>query len=203
MTRPPHDAYSNLYVSGGYNTFTREMTDSLASIWSRNSPSGENISFSGGYGQFPDSSHGQFAATSASGQFAANLTGHFPPASDYSAYAQQYGYGSQYTQWDDGLGRGGYSYLGSGVQGNAAAASRPGSDCDRILDSHHGVDNVRLAGKTLGKGTMETNNQAKSKKMSWANVASQPAKPQTTTVKSKRPGANLIFELIDLKLDLS
>lgn len=185
MTRPSHDAYSNLYVSGGYNTFTREMTDSLASIWSRNSPSGENIAFSGGYGQFPDSSRGQFAATSATGQFAANVGSHFPPASDYSAYAQQYGYGSQYTQWDDGLGRGGYSYLGTGVQGNA---SRPGSDCDRILDSHHGVDNMRLVGKTLGKGSMETNNQSKSKKMSWANVASQPAKPQTTIVKSKRPG---------------
>jgi len=188
MTRPPHDAYNNLYVSGGYNSFTRDMTDSLASIWSRNSPSGENLAFSGSYSQFPDSSQGQYAASSSSGHFGGNLAGHFPPASDYSAYAQQYGYGSQYTQWDDGLGRGGYSYLGSGVHANASSASQPNSDCDRIIDSHHGVDNLRLSGKTLGKGSVESTNSAKSKKMSWANVASQPAKPQTLTVKSKRPG---------------
>jgi len=188
MTRPPHDAYNSLYVSGGYNTFTRDMTDSLASIWSRNSPSGENVAFSGGYGQFPDSSQGQFGATSASGQFASNLGGHFPPASDYSAYAQQYGYGSQYTQWDDGVGRGSYSYLGSGVQKNASGAGLV-SDSDRVSDAHHGVDKVRLTGKTAGgKGQLEFNNQPKSKKMSWANVASQPAKPPITILKSKRPG---------------
>jgi hypothetical protein len=46
------------------------------------------------------------------------------------------------------------------------------------------VDNVRLAGKS----SIEASNQAKSKKMSWANVASQPAKLQIAAVKTKRPG---------------
>jgi hypothetical protein len=55
-------------------------------------------------------------------QFAANLSGHFAstselgmfgtPGGEYSAYGQQFGYGPQYTQWPDGSGRGGYSYLG-------------------------------------------------------------------------------------------
>jgi hypothetical protein len=164
---------------------------------SRTSPSADGVPFSGGYGQFPDTSTGQFAANSnPAGQFAANL-GHFASTSDlgmfgtpggeYSAYGQQYGYGPQYTQWPDGSGRGGYSYLG-GVQGEEVRGG--GGQRDRVTDVHQGLENMRLGGKPSKSGSGESNGyqQQASKKMSWANVASQPAKPTPLPAKAKKPG---------------
>jgi hypothetical protein len=194
------EAYNNFYYGSGYNPFAGDIRDSIAAIWSRTSPSGEGVPFSGGYGQFPDSSTGQFAANSTpAGQFAANLTGHFAstsdlgmfgtPGNEYSAYGQQYGgYGPQYTQWPDGSGRGGYSYLGGGVQGGEDL--RSAGQRDRVTDVHQGLENMKLgSGKGSKSGSGESNGyQQQPKKMSWANVASQPAKPQPLPAKAKKPG---------------
>ena len=194
------EAYNNFYYGGGYNPFAGDIRDSIAAIWSRTSPSGEGVAFSGGYGQFPDSSPGQFAANSTpAGQFAANLTGHFAsnselgmfgnPGGEYSGYGQQYGYGPQYTQWPDGSGRGGYSYLGGGVQGgeDLRSAGPPGQR-DRVTDIHQGLENMKL-GKGGKSGGGDSNGyQQQPKKMSWASVASQPAKPQPLPAKTKKPG---------------
>ncbi len=201
------EAYNNFYYGGGYNPFAGDIRDSIAAIWSRTSPSGEGVAFSGGYGQFPDSSPGQFAANSTpAGQFAANLTGHFASTSDlgmfgtpggeYSAYGQQYGYGPQYTQWPDGSGRGGYSYLGGGVQGGEDLRSAgPQGQRDRVTDVHQGLENMKLGGGGGNKGSKSSGGdsngyqqQSQPKKMSWANVASQPAKPQPLPAKTKKPG---------------
>ena len=190
------EAYNNFYYGSGYNAFAGDIRDSIAAIWSRTSPSGEGVPFSGGYGQFPDSSTGQFAANSTpAGQFAANLTGHFASTSDlgmfgtpggeYSAYGQQYGYGPQYTQWPDGSGRGGYSYLGGGVQGGEDM--RSAGQRDRVTDMHQGLENMKL-GKGQKSGDSNGYQQQQPKKMSWANVASQPAKPQPLPAKAKKPG---------------
>lgn len=203
----PQDAYNNFYYSGGYNPFSAgDIRDSIAAIWSRTSPSGEGVAFSGGYGHFPDTSSGQFAAnTNPAGQFAANLTGHFASTSDlgmfgnpggeYPGYGQQYGYGPQYTQWPDGSGRGGYSYLGAGVQGGEdLRAAGPQNQRDRVTDIHQGLENIKLGGgggNKSGKGGSGDSNgyqQQQPKKMSWANVASQPAKPQPLPAKTKKPG---------------
>ena len=198
------EAYNNFYYGGGYNPFAGDIRDSIAAIWSRTSPSGEGVAFSGGYGQFPDSSPGQFAANSTpAGQFAANLTGHFAstselgmfgnPGGEYSGYGQQYGYEPQYTQWPDGSSRGGYSYLGSGVQGGEDLRSTgPPGQRDRVMDVHQGLDNMKLGsgGKSGKSGGGDSNGyqQQQPKKMSWANVASQPAKPQPLPAKTKKPG---------------
>ena len=198
----PPDAYNSFYYSSGYTPFSPgDMRDSIAAIWSRNSPSGEGVAaFSGGYGQFPDTSTGQFAANSATaGQFAANLTGHYPTSDlsmfgaggEYSAaaaYGQQYNYNNQYTQWGDNnasgnSGRNGnssYSYLGGGG-GN----EDPRGHRERVNDVQHGIDGMRLG---LKKGESNGYQQSQPKKMSWANVASQPAKPQAPTTKTKKPG---------------
>ena len=195
------EAYNNYFYGSGYNPFAGDIRDSIAAIWSRTSPSGEGVQFSGGYGQFPDSSTGQFAANSTpAGQFAANLTGHFAstselgmfgtPGGEYSAYGQQYGYGPQYTQWPDGSGRGGYSYLGGGVQGGEDL--RSAGQRDRVTDMHQGLENMKLgSGKGSKSGGGDSNGyqqQQQPKKMSWANVASQPAKPQPLPAKAKKPG---------------
>ena len=162
---PADAAYNNFYYSGGYSPFSAgDMRDSIAAIWSRTSPSGEGVAaaFTGGYGQFPDSSPGTFAANSnPAGQFAANLTGHFAAATndlgmfsaggEYSAaYGQQYGYGGQqYTQWgeggrNNGAGSAPYSYLG-GQGGEGRGGDRA------VVEAQQSMEGMRLGGASANR----------------------------------------------------
>ncbi len=231
---PADAAYNNFYYSGGYSPFSAgDMRDSIAAIWSRTSPSGEGVAaaFSGGYGQFADSSTGQFAANSgaaaaAAGQFAANLTtGHFATndlsmfgagGDYYPGHGQQYpGFGSQYHQWGEnnasGAGGGGgggggaggrnggapYSYLSGQGSGDGRGGGERG-----MADVQQGMEAMRLGGGNEGKKSDSNGYQqsassgsasnagsaSQPKKMSWANVASQPAKPAAPITKTKKPG---------------
>lgn len=175
-------AFNNYYFSGGYSPFSGDIRESIAAIWSRTSPStgGEGVSapFSGGYGQFSADSSNQFAANSnPTGQFAANLTGHFagsemsmfsaggdfPTAAAAAAYGQQYGYGPQYSQWPEsgstavggampgggGIGgRNGHSNL---MQGSGAEnLSSPGGNGYNYLSKDNGANSDRM--NNLGQG---------------------------------------------------
>ena len=181
------EAYSNFYYQGaGYSPFSGDIRDSIAAIWSRTSPSGEGFAAaSGGYGQ------GEGFAAAAAGQFAANLN--FAPtselsmfgaaaASDYSAYGQ-YGFGPQYTQWPDNgaAGQGqsskNYSYL-SGA-GNSAGGRND------LMDVQHGLESMKINRKDSNGGP---NGKGPGGKMSWASVASQPAKPTPQPKSAKKPG---------------
>lgn len=196
------EAYNNFYYpSPGYSPFSGDIRDSIAAIWSRTSPSGEGFAAaSGGYGQ------GEGFAAAAAGQFAANLN--FAPTSeismfgaaaagaaagDYSAYGQ-YGFGPQYTQWPDNNGGNNsnnssnsnrnYSYLSGGGRGGGAGD---------LMDVHHGLDGMKLTNSrkdnTLGGAVKQPSaNSSGGGKMSWASVASQPAKPQPQPKTAKKPG---------------
>ena len=118
-----------------------------------------------------------------------------------SAHPPQYGYGPQYTQWPDGSsgggnnsavaaggrngqagemvrggGGGGYSYLGSG------------DDSRGTRDIQHNLESLKIGVKKGDSNGVASSSSAPPKKMSWANVASQPAKPQPTATKMKKPG---------------
>ena len=203
------EAYNNFYYpSPGYSPFSGDIRDSIAAIWSRTSPSGEGFAAaSGGYGQ------GEGFAAAAAGQFAANLN--FAPTSeismfgaaaagaaagDYSAYGQ-YGFGPQYTQWPDNNAGGNsnnsgsnnsnrnYSYLNSAQGGGG----RGGAGAGDLMDVHHGLEGMKLTNSrkdnSLG-GVKSGGGQSgpSGGKMSWASVASQPAKPQPQPKTAKKPG---------------
>ena len=110
---------------------------------------------------------------------------------DYSTYGgQTYGFGPQYTQWPENAanatsgsggstgGRGGgYSYLSGGSASD---------DSRKLVDMQQGLDGMKLkSGKDSSSGVKQTSAPTK---MSWASVASQPAKPQPLPQKAKKPG---------------
>lgn len=202
------EAYNNFYYTGpaaaaaagaGYSPFSGDIRDSIAAIWSRTSPSGEGFAAaSGGYGQ-----GGEGFAAAAAGQFAANLN--FAPTSelsmfgaaaagagDYSAAYGQYGFGPQYTQWPDNGGnaggngtaaggnnagsRGGYSYLSGGRE-----------PAGGLMDVQHGLEGMKLNSRKESNGGVKQASGGSSK-LSWASVASQPAKPQPVPKTAKKPG---------------
>ena len=179
------EAYSNFYYQGaGYSPFSGDIRDSIAAIWSRTSPSGEGFAAaSGGYGQ------GEGFAAAAAGQFAANLN--FAPtselsmfgaaaASDYSAYGQ-YGFGPQYTQWPD---NGAASAASGGGQSSKNYSYLSGGRND-LMDVQHGLDGMKINRKDSNGGQSKGGPGGK---MSWASVASQPAKPQPQPKTAKKPG---------------
>lgn len=146
---------------------------------------------------------GAAAAQAAAGDYAAAY-------GQGSAHPPQYGYGPQYTQWPDGNGGGagsggnsamasggrngqagggggsgggggGYSYLGGGDD------ARPTRDIQPSLESLK-IGGGGKKGDSNGYAGAASSAAAPPKKMSWANVASQPAKPQPTATKLKKPG---------------
>ena len=190
---PPTEAfyYNTTQLPAGYSPFSGDIRDSIAAIWSRTSPNGggEGVAaFSAGHG------YGQFAAAAAAaagpdnsstaGQFAANLTGHFATSElgmfggAGNDYYQQYGYGPQYTQWPESGGsatRPGYS----------SYMDEPRGSRDRVSEVQQGLESMKL--KKNENGYPQGASGAP-KKMSWASVASQPAKPQPAPTKAKKPG---------------
>lgn len=187
------EAYSNFYYPGaaahhaaaGYSPFSGDIRDSIAAIWSRTSPSGEGFAAaSGGYGHQAGEGFAAHAAHHAAGQFAANLNfatatselsmfgaAAAAGAGDYTAHAAaygQYGFGPQYTQWPE-----------NGGSNNGGGSSRYSRDS--LMDVQHGLEGMKLKKDQNGS-------KSASSKMSWASVASQPAKPQPQPKTVKKPG---------------
>jgi len=188
-------------TAGGYGQFP---DNSGAGQYAANSAPGA--------GQFAANLTGHFA-TSELGMFGTDAAyGAYGQQYGTSGYAPQ----AQYTQWPDtqagsGLdrGRGGntYSYLGNvqagddGRVGLGNNSIRGGGGDQTSLpmgDVQRGIESMKLPGKNSGKNHGESNGYSNSasggqssggsKKMSWASVASQPAKPQPAPAKAKKPG---------------
>lgn len=163
-----------------------------------------------GAGQFAANLTGHFA-TSELGMFGSESY------AAYGQQYGTTGYAPQYTQWPDsqagsgsGLdrGRGGntYSYLGNvqggedgrvgigngGMRGGGDQASLPVSEVQRGLESMKlpGKNSVSVKNHGESNGYSGSGGQSSggAKKMSWASVASQPAKPQPAPAKAKKPG---------------
>jgi hypothetical protein len=202
-TQQQMEAYSNFYYpphhhAPGYSPFSGDMRDSIAAIWSRTSPaSGEGFAAaSGGYaGQ---GSEGFAAAAAAAAghphQFAANLN--FAPtselsmfgqaAADYSAYGQYHGFGTtQYTQWPDNNAT--TTNNSTNQQRNYSYAARNNQE---LMDVQQGLESIKLTSANMGNSRKDSKSGGGGggSKMSWASVASQPAKPQVQAKTVKKPG---------------
>ena len=119
-----------------------------------------------------------------------------------SAHPPQYGYGPQYTQWPDGNGGGGgnSAVAAGGRNGQAGGGGGGGysylgggDDSRGTRDIQQNLETLKIGGVKKGDsngyaGAASSAASAPPKKMSWANVASQPAKPQPTATKMKKPG---------------
>jgi len=194
-----HPAAAFSATAGGYGQFP----DNSAGQYAANSAPGT--------GQFAANLAGHFA-TSELGMFGSESYAAYGQQYGTAGYAAP-----QYTQWPDsqaggsGLdrGRGGnaYSYLGN-VQGNEDGRPSLGNGGMRggdqgslpVSDVQRGLESMKLPGKNSVsvKNHGESNGYSNSvsggqssggpKKMSWASVASQPAKPQPAPAKAKKPG---------------
>ena len=141
---------------------------------------------------------GAAAAQAAAGDYAAAY-------GQGSAHPPQYGYGPQYTQWPDGNGGGGggnsavaaagarNGQAGGGGGGGGYSYLGGGDDSRGTRDIQQNLETLKIGGVKKGDsngyaGAASSAAAAPPKKMSWANVASQPAKPTPTATKMKKPG---------------
>ena len=197
-----HAAAAFSATAGGYGQFP---DNSAAGQYAANSAAGA--------GQFAANLTGHFA-TSELGMFGSESYAAYGQQYGTAGYAPQY---TQWPDTQAGggsgldRGRGGntYSYLGNvqagddgrGGLGNGGIRGGGGDQATLpISDVQRGLESMKLPGKNSVsvKSHGESNGYSNSvsggqssggsKKMSWASIASQPAKPQPAPAKAKKPG---------------